>query len=235
MIALCLLAEPQEPSLPTSHHRHRRRQQNRALAELTASKAELVSALLHELRTPLAAALAVVGLLPERTGDPAVDDVLPILGRNLHRIEDVVTEIATISGLENGTLPLDHRPFSLPELLSEVATEAGTAVSLPEPPVTGADVIGDRNRIGQVFRRMLAAVRALGGDGTMHVTEEDGHWRVAFRLPSEQPTDRLFTGPGGQGNAMALMLARAVVGRHNGQVAVETLDDTPYLSTTLPH
>ncbi|MBB2946821.1 signal transduction histidine kinase [Actinoplanes lutulentus] len=220
--------------MPTTPSRHRRRQQNRALAELTASKAELVSALLHELRTPLAAALAVVGLLPEKTGDPAVDDVLPILGRNLHRIEDVVSEIATISGLENGTIPLDHRPFSLPELLTEVSTEAGTRVSLPASPTAG-DVIGDRTRMAQVFRRLLAAVRALGGDGTMDVTEEAGHWRVAFRLPSEQPTDRLFTGPGGQGNAMALMLARAVVGRHNGQVAVETLNDTPYLCTTLPH
>ncbi|MEU4563234.1 histidine kinase dimerization/phospho-acceptor domain-containing protein [Actinoplanes sp. NPDC023936] len=214
--------------MPTAHHRHRQRQQNRALAELTASKAELVSALLHELRTPLAAALAVLGLLPERTGDPALDDVLPILSRNLRRIDDVVAEIATISGIENGTIPLDQVPFDLPELLAEI----GAGASLTAP--AAGRITGDRERLGQAFRRLLAAVRALGGDGAIEAAVVDGHWQVAFRLPPEQPTDRLFTGGGGQGNAMALMLARAVVGRHGGHVAVETSRGTPYLCATLP-
>jgi signal transduction histidine kinase len=230
MIALWLLADQQESSLPTTHNRHRQRQQNRALAELTASKAELVSALLHELRTPLAAALAVVGLLPEKTGEPTVDDILPILARNLHRIDDVVAEIAAISGIENGTLQLDQVPFDLPGLLTEVAEAA--EVSYTGPPE--GTITGDRARLAQVFRRLLAAVRALGGDGSVEANTKGGHWRVAFRLPPEQPTDRLFTGAGGQGNAMALMLARAVVGRHGGQVAVETSEGTPYLCTTLP-
>ncbi|WP_229073482.1 sensor histidine kinase KdpD [Actinoplanes sp. DH11] len=222
--------------MPTTHHRNQQRRQNRALAELTASKTELVSALLHELRTPLAAALAVVGLLPERTGDPAIDDVLPVLARNLRRIEDVVTEIATVSGIENGTIGLDRIPFDLPQLLTEVADEAGTALSVPDETtgLTTGLLTGDRERLGQVFRRLLAAVRALGGDGRIEATRAGGQWRVAFRLPPEQPTDRLFTGPGGQGNAMALMLARAVVGRHDGQVAVETFAGTPYLCATLP-
>jgi signal transduction histidine kinase len=230
MFALWPLADPQEPSLPTTHNRHRRRQHNRALAELTASKAELVSALLHELRTPLAAALAVVGLLPEKTGDQAVDDILPILTRNLHRIDDVVAEIATISGIENGTIQLDQVPFDLPELLTEVTTAAGASYTGPaEGPITG-----DRARLSQMFHRLLAAVRALGGDGSLEATIEENRWRVAFRLPPQQPTDRLFTGAGGQGNAMALMLARAVTGRHSGHVAVETVGGTPHLCTTLP-
>ena len=212
--------------MPTSHHRHRRRQQNRALAELTASKAELVSALLHELRTPLAAALSAAGLLPERTGDPAVDDILPILTRNLHRIDDVVTEMATISGIENGTIPLDRIPFDLPELLREVAS------SYTGPPA--GVLTGDRSRLAQVFRRLQGAVQALGGDGAIEASMANDHWQVALRLPAEQPTDRLFTSGKGQGNATALMLARAVVGRHSGQVAVESRDGRPYLSTTLP-
>jgi CheY-like chemotaxis protein len=87
--------------------RRRLRDHNRALAEVVATKTELVSALLHELRTPLAAAMGMAQLLPERTGDELLDDALPLIVRKLRRIEEVTTEIATISAIENGTMTLD--------------------------------------------------------------------------------------------------------------------------------
>ena len=203
-------------------------ERNLALAELVASKTELVSALLHELRTPLAAAVAVAGLLPERTGDPLLDDTLPMLSRNLRRIEDVISEIATISGIESGTIEMDARPFDLVELVAEVAAP------LPVGPAGGGLLTGDRERLALVLRRLLAAVRTLGGEPSVSVTAGDRLWCVAFRLPSHRPADRCFTAAGGQGNTTALMLAKAVVGRHGGSVAVETSEGTPYLRLRLP-
>ncbi|MBB4740472.1 hypothetical protein BJY16_003931 [Actinoplanes octamycinicus] len=113
--------------------RGRLRRHNRALAELTATKTELVSALLHELRTPLASALAMLGMLPERTGDPLLDEALPAIARNVRRIDEVTAEIATISGIENGTVPLTRARFDLAGLLAETT---GAAVIPAVPPAS---------------------------------------------------------------------------------------------------
>ncbi|WP_433306119.1 sensor histidine kinase [Actinoplanes sp. CA-030573] len=192
------------------------RRHNRALAEVVATKTELVTAMLHELRTPLAAALAMLDLLPASTGDELLDDALPLIGRNVRRIDEVTAEIATVTGIENGTIPLQLAEFDLPELLG--VDGSGT-------------ILGDRRRLAQVFERLGAAVRALGGEGGTIVAERAGdQWRIGFPLPGQYATDKLFTGA----NATALMLARAVAGRHGGSVGVESEDGTPRLTVRLP-
>jgi signal transduction histidine kinase len=212
--------------------RRRLRDQNRALAEIVATKTELVSALLHELRTPLAAALGMAELLPEQTGDTLMDEALPLIARKLRRIEEVTTEIATISGIENGTVNLDREPFDLPALLAVVACDVGCRVEAQ--PQSGA-VTGDRDWIGRVVGRLIAAVRALGGEVPAVSADLLGdRWRVALPLPGTQATDRLFTAAGSSGNSTALMLARAVVGRHGGKVGVETIAGMPHLAIWLP-
>jgi signal transduction histidine kinase len=209
--------------------RRRLREHNRALAELVASKTELVSALLHELRTPLTAALAMVDLLSE---DDAADPALPMVARKLHRIDEVTTEIATIGGIESGAVALERQEFDLPALLTEAAADTGVVVTAR--PQRGL-VTGDRARLGQVFRRLTAAVRAIGGPDEEMVAEEVGdRWRIALPLPGRLATDRLFTAADSGGNATALMLARAVTGRHGGTVGVESAGGSPFLTVWLP-
>ena len=196
--------------------RRRLRQHNRALAELVATKTELVSALLHELRTPLTAARTMASLLP----DPPEDPVMGALSRNLGRLEEVTREIATISGIENGTLDLRTESVDLDRLLGEVAARL-------DPPASaasgggGSAASGDPVLLGEVFERLITAVRALGGGDEIAAGPDDGQWRLSLRLPPDTPTDRMFTATGEHGNATALMFARAVVGRHDGSVGIE--------------
>ena len=201
------------------------RSHNRTLAELVATKTELVSAMLHELRTPLAASLAMADLLPDTTGDPALDEAVELIVRGVRRIGAVTAEIATVSGIENGAVPLSQTEFDLPALLAEYGF-----VVLAEPET----LTGDRERLEEVFRRLVAAVRALGGDDTGVAEARGDRWRIALRLPSRQASDRLFTYSESGGNATALMLARAVIGRHGGTVGVESTEGTPYLVISLP-
>lgn len=212
--------------------RGRLRQHNRALAELVATKTELVSALLHELRTPLTSALGIVDLLPEGSGDPLLDEALPMVARSLHRINDITTQIAAISGIESGAVPMEQRQFDVPALLAEVAAAHGATVRAQ---ASAPIAVGDRARLGEVFNRLIAAVRAVGGSADEIAAELlDDRWRIALKLPPQQATDRLFTAADSGGNATALMLARAVVGRHGGTVGVETVTGTPYLVVRLP-
>src|SRR6185436_13022847 len=90
--------------------RRRLREHNRALAELVATKTELVSALLHQVRTPLAAARSMAELLPDSLGDPLLDHALGGVLRNLDRLAAVTDEIATVSGIESGAVDLAELP-----------------------------------------------------------------------------------------------------------------------------
>jgi signal transduction histidine kinase len=193
--------------------RRRLREHNRALAELVATKTELVSALLHELRTPLTAARTMASLLP----GPPEDPVMSALARNLGRLEEVTREIATISGIENGTLELRTESVDLDRLLGEVAARLGLLVSGPG----GSVLSGDPVLLAEVFERLITAVRAVGGGDEIAAGPDGTHWRLSLRLPPDTPTDRLFTATGGHGNATALMFARAVIGRHDGSVGIE--------------
>jgi signal transduction histidine kinase len=194
--------------------RRRLRQHNRALAELVATKTELVSALLHEVRTPLTAARTMASLLPAAPEDP----VMSALARNLGRLAEVTREIATISGIENGTLELRTESVDPDRVLGEVTAEPGLFVVAGPG---GSVVSGDPALLADVFERLITAVRAVGGGDGIAAGPDGTHWRLSLPLPPDTPTDRLFTATGGHGNATALMFARAVIGRHGGSVGIE--------------
>ncbi|HEY0535308.1 MAG TPA: PAS domain-containing sensor histidine kinase [Actinoplanes sp.] len=190
--------------------RQRLRQHNRALAELVATKTELVSALLHEVRTPLTAARTMASLLPTTPDDP----VAGALERNLGRLEDVTREIATISGIENGTLDVRSSTVDLDRLLRSVAA----SLSPPAVVVSAgqAAALGDPSLLGEVFGRLITAVRAIAGGDLVEASVSEDQWRLSLPL-FESSADRLFTAT----NSTALMFARAVIGRHGGTVGIE--------------
>jgi hypothetical protein len=147
----------------------------------------------------------------------------------------VTGQIATVSGIENGTVDIAQDVLDLPDLLRDVAARAHVAVAA-EP--GAGTVVGDRGRLAETFERLIAAVRAVSDDPAavrLHATLRDGQWQVALPMPAQGAADRLFTATGAHSNATALMLARAVVGRHGGTVGVDSdAAGTPCLLVRLP-
>ena len=210
--------------------RRRLRQHNRALAELVATKTELVSALLHEVRTPLTAARSMAAMLPAPE-DPLAGEALQGVDRNLRRLEDVTHEIATVSGIENGTLALAAEPVDLAALLIAVAgrLSPGMRITAAEP----GTAAGDPDRLAEVFERLITAVRAVHGE-TVDARRRGDQWLLRLPLPPGASADQLFTATGAHGNATALMFARAVIGRHGGTVGIESDNGTAGLTVRLP-
>jgi hypothetical protein len=138
-------------------------------------------------------------------------------------------EIATVSGIENGTIDLVREPIDLGDLLR----------GLPGPravTVTGdAPVSGDPVRLAEVFRRLAGAADAVNnGPVAIIAFEGDYQWRVSLPLPPNGAADQLFTRTRKESNATALMLARAVVGRLGGTVGIESENGRPCLMVRLP-
>ncbi len=221
--------------------RRRLREHNRALAELVATKTELVSALLHELRTPLTAMSAMLELA-HPSGDAAIDGVLEVLTRNTARLSAVVQEITTISGLETHTGDVAHEPVDVETLVVDgVARWAGVAgpeVRLTAEVTGGPFVHGDAGWLTQMIDRLLAVAVSTAPPGaviTVLATPDDDGWLLGIPLTAERITDQLFTSSHGRSNATALMLARAVVARHDGALRIATRAGRPEFEVRLPY
>jgi signal transduction histidine kinase len=221
-----------------AHVRQRLRDHNRALAELVAARTELVSALLHEVRTPLTSARSMAEMVTGSVGDTFVDDVLQVIVRKLDRIRAVTDEIAMINGIENGTVDLTTEPVDLTDLLKQAVQRLGSARPVVVSDDDGPTVYGDPVRLAEAFERLLSAGLAISDpDQPMRIEASagDAEWLVTLPLPGQGAADRLFTATGAAGgNSTALMLARAVLGRHGGSLRVETHDGVPGLNVRLP-
>lgn len=220
-----------------AHVRQRLREHNRALAELVAARTELVSALLHEVRTPLTSARSMAEMVVGSMGDTFADDVLQVIVRKLDRITEVTDEIAMINGIENGTVDLTTEPVDLTDLLMQAVVRLNSTRPVVVSDGDGPTVYGDPVRLAEAFERLLSAGLAISDpDHPMRVEASagDAEWLITLPLPGQGAADRLFTATGAGGNSTALMLARAVLGRHGGSLRVETRDGVPSLNVRLP-
>ena len=129
----------------------------------TVAKTDFLSHMSHEIRTPLNAILGLAYLL-ERADIPASArgqvQKIRVAGRSLLGI---INDILDFSKIESGTLKLEHAPFSLPELLDNVATIMSVSAGgkplelvIAAPDKALPRLLGDRLRLEQVLVNLLS-------------------------------------------------------------------------------
>lgn len=140
--------------------------QSQALDEVFRTRDSFLSMVSHELRTPLTALqLQVQGLLHEArfSGDLVPRFVLkrlPLIERNVKRLEALVGDLLDLFRLSTGRLELEVGPVDLSALVGEVAnrldslgSEAGSEIVQEiEPHVTG---VWDRDLLERVIHNLL--------------------------------------------------------------------------------
>jgi two-component system OmpR family sensor kinase len=194
----------------------------------------------HELRTPLTAVRAYAELF-DRAGLDADDleRAMSGIGRESERMTVLVEDLLLLARLDEGR-PLERRPVELERIAAEAVETARTvdperSLELDAEP---AVVLGDRNRLRQIFDNLLANVRAHTPPGTparLTVSRADGTATVELHddgpgLAPEQ-ADRVFDrfyradasrtrASGGVG--LGLSIVAAVAQAHGGTVAVRS-------------
>ena len=214
----------------------------RAEAERSAADDErqsVVSALSHDLRTPLASLLVSIDAIED--GIAEVDEHLPAMRQNVLALNRLVEDLFLLARADSGNLALQSESLDLAELVDEALEAMGPTASEGQVVLQAAlhqavPVRGDATAIGRVLRNLVdnairhsprggdVVVSVEVGDGTAVVqVRDDGPGFDADFLPraferfSQHDPARSRHGGAGLGLAIAQTLIQA----HGGSVTIE--------------
>lgn len=216
---------------------------NTKLARLNEQQAAFVSNVSHEFRSPLAIFKGSLDNLADGLHGPLTPDQqepLQMCQKEVNRLARLVGDLLDLSRIEAGKLPMQRQDVVLQETLSAVGKLFGgllrerglsLAMELPEEP---ARLVGDRDRLQQVFVNLFAngvkftergglRVRLLKDSGAFQVEVED----TGPGIPQED-LERVFdkferVGTGGEeGSGLGLPIARDIVELHRGRIWAES-------------
>ena len=229
----------------------------RRAEEEAQAKAHLVAAISHDVRAPLSAMMTAIALLEKGTATPQQANYIRVLHSSASHALTLVTSLLDLSRLEAGRTGVKEEPFSLRELVAEVAAAAGAAavqkagleVTTHVDPTIPEALIGDRTQIGQVLANlMMNAVKftdrgfvalvvhgrdAPAGQAALEVSVTDtGIGIPADRLPRifeqyTQASDEIATKYGGTG--LGLAISRKILRLYGSDLNVTS---TPGQGTT---
>lgn len=138
-----------------------RKQAEAQLRELERRKDEFISMASHELKTPVTSLKGFINLFQRRLAKQADEKTLYYLNRmdaQLNKLTNLITDLLDVSKMQTGQLTYQEEPFDLNELISETVEnlQAATASHQLFVEASGAvQVVGDRDRIGQVLLNLL--------------------------------------------------------------------------------
>lgn len=249
---MALLASTFEQLAATTAKREQQLQDDIVkLRELERLKRDFVSTVSHELRTPLTSMRGALGLiLGGKAGElPAkASDLLQIAMTNTERLIRLINDILDVEKIDAGHASVRRDPLRLRPLLETTiagvesfAREQGVSVMLTTGPETDTDLVGDADRLIQVFTNLLSnAVKfsPAGSSVEVNVTLEGEEVVVRVRdrgpgIPAEF-AGRIFgkfQQAGGAdsrqsgGTGLGLNIAKAIVESHGGRIGFEPAPD----------
>lgn len=207
-------------------------------------KDEFVSIVSHELRGPLNAILGWTAMMRRADADPDLAPrALQAVHDNATRQARLIEELLDFSRVSSGRFDLEREEVEVGTLVRGVVESllpetVAKGVTLEFPPAPPARVVGDRNRLEQVFFNLLGnAVKFTPSGGHVAVSVQNGSDTVEVRVadtgmgiePELLPFvfDRFRQGARAAGReygglGLGLSIARQLVEAHEGRISVES-------------
>jgi len=226
------------------------------LRRLSAMRADFVSLVSHELRSPMAAVIGAARTLQERRQELTLEQreaFLALIANETNRLAALVGDVLDTSRIEAGTFSYTFTQVDLAQLvddavalatLSQDGVRVRTALAGQLPAVHG-----DRERLRQVLSNLIDnAVKYSpeGGEVEVSASAESSVVRIAVRdegpgIPHDQQQlifekfGRAAGGAAKPGTGLGLFIARSIAEAHGGTLDVESTPDAGATFTlTLP-
>ena len=226
--------------------------------EIERARRDLIIAVSHDLRTPLASLRA----LSEALRDGVVDDpegvqrYLGLMVGETERLDRLITDLFELARLESGALHLDLAPSPVQDLVSEIlermTAQAGRKglrligeVSGEPPPL-----LIDSQQVTRVLLNLVQnAIRHTPADGSVTIGARAAGKSIVLEvrdtgegIPAEdlpRVFDRFYRGDPARtreaGAGLGLALARGIVEAHGGNIRVASVPgDGSCFTVTLP-
>lgn len=227
------------------------------LRRLSALRADFVSLVSHELRSPLAAVIGAARTLQQRRDELTAeqrDQLLNLIVAEASRLAVLVGDVLDTSRIEAGTFSYRFGDVDVASLIEDVVAtasvrQAGVSVRAmltePLPPVRG-----DEERLRQVLTNLIdnavkhsadgdaVEVSARREDSGVCITVSDrgpgipdGQQQLIFEKFGRAEVE----GPAKPGSGLGLFIARSIAEAHGGTLEVESRrDGGASFSLTLP-
>jgi signal transduction histidine kinase len=203
--------------------------------------AELAALVLHDFRNMLAVADTSAHLCEQNLDDrPFAERQIKRAREQLRRAQDLATRCLAVAKGE----PIDKTRTSFGELcdeaISSVATRDGVELTAPQA-LRGVEIACDKALFARALANLIENARdALDGGGTIELSIESppgGGSIVRVRddgsgLPAHLWLAGMTTKQAGSG--LGLLVARAVVSAHGGEIALEPAERGTHIRITLP-
>jgi len=222
-------------------------QRNAELAQANRLKAQFLSHMSHEFRTPLNSILAISRLLLERTDGeltPEQEKQVGFVRKAAQDLSALVADLLDLARIESGTLGVDARPCSAAEIFSGLRgmfkplASAQVALVIEEPQGI-PPLYTDESKVSQILRNFLANALKFTQRGEIRVSARlsaDGGaavFSVADSGIGIAPEDqaRIFQeyfqvqgaqGGKAKGTGLGLAICRRLAQLLGGEVSVES-------------
>jgi signal transduction histidine kinase len=213
------------------------------LRRLSALRADFVSLVSHELRSPMAAVIGAARTLQARWRELQPDQresFLALIGDETTRLAALIGDVLDTSRIDAGTFTYRFSDVDIAALVRD--TVAMAAVGQDEVPIVadvspGVPIVrGDPERLRQIFGNLIDnAVKysPTGEPVEVHVSQANGAVLVSVRDtgPGIDPDDqrlifekfgRVAAGNSKPGSGLGLYIARSIAETHGGTIAVSS-------------
>jgi signal transduction histidine kinase len=212
------------------------------LGRLSQLRADFVSLVSHELRSPMAAVIGAARTLQDRwrmLSASQRESFLALIGDETARLAELVGDVLDTSRIEAGTFSYRFEEVDLDRIVDEAVETA--VLAQQEVPVVASvhgrlpEIRGDRARLRQVLGNLIEnAVKYSpeGGEVRVSAAAANGAVRIAVRdsgpgIPREQQS-RIFEkfgrgdvqGGSKPGSGLGLFIARSIAEAHGGSLDV---------------